>query len=144
MATLLRTAFVPYSAQQMFDLVNDIEKYPAFLPWCSGVTIFEQAEKELKARVTVGKSGFTQTFATQNNLIPHERIEMRLLEGPFRFLEGVWKFQDAPEKGSQITLNLAFEFNNPLLSFSVGSLIHPVAGTLVQVFTQRAHVLYGK
>ena len=144
MATLSRSQIVPYSAQQMFDLVNDVEQYPQFLPWCSQVKILEHSAAIMKARVSVGKPGLSHAFITQNTLYPHEKIEMQLVEGPFRFLEGIWQFQDQGEGMSQVALNLAFEFNNPLLALSLGTLINPAFSTLVQMFTLRAQVVYGK
>lgn len=143
MTTIMRTALVPYSSTQMFDLVNNIEQYPLFLPWCPKATIIHRIENEVQATLHFSKGIIGKSFTTVNRLYPYQRIEMRLVQGPFRFLEGVWEFQNSLDgKGSQITLNISFEFSNALLSLTLGPLFNHIASTLVESFTKRAHQMY--
>lgn len=143
MTTIMRTAFVPYSSFLMYDLVNNIEQYPLFLPWCPKASIIYRTENELQATLHFSKGVISKSFTTVNRLFPYQRIEMKLVQGPFRFLEGVWEFQNSLDgKGSQITLNISFEFNNALLSLTLGPLFNHIASTLVESFAKRAHQMY--
>lgn len=141
MPTITRASIVPYSPQQMFDLVNDIANYPAFLPWCPKAEIDKQQPQEVQATVHFAKGPLAHSFTTVNRLTPYQRVDMRLVKGPFRFLEGTWQFEDAPQ-GSKISFNLSFEWNNPLLSLAAGPLFQHIASTLVDAFTERADVVY--
>ncbi len=136
-----RSAFVPYSAKQMFDLVNDVEQYPQFLPWCANAHIASQTEDQMEATVHIAKGLWRKAFTTLNNLVPHERIEMKLRQGPFRHLEGVWQFQHI-STGCNVSFKLSFEFSNPLLAITLGPVFNQVAQSLVSAFTQRAHQVY--
>lgn len=138
---MTRTALVPYTSMQMFNLVNDIEQYPLFLPWCPQARIIHRHENEIQATLHFAKGPIGKSFTTVNRLLPHNRVEMRLVQGPFRHLEGAWEFQTL-EKGSQITLNISFEFNSRLLSMTLGPLFNQIAGTMVESFTRRAHQVY--
>lgn len=142
MTAIHRSAFVPFSPAQMFDLVNNIEQYPHFLPWCADSQVLSRSEQEIQATLHIAKGGFSKSFTTANRLIPNERVEMRLLEGPFSQFEGIWRFAPIADQGSQVTLNLSFEFDNKLLAFTLGPLFHHIASTLVESFTQRADKVY--
>jgi ribosome-associated toxin RatA of RatAB toxin-antitoxin module len=142
MATIFRSAFVPFSSEQMFDLVNNIEQYPEFLPWCPNTEVISRSQEEIKATVHFAKGALAKSFTTVNRLLPHARVEMRLLKGPFRHLEGLWEFQNIENQGSRVTLNLSFEFNNKLLAFALGPLFHQMASTMVESFSKRAHQVY--
>ncbi len=142
MTIIQKSAFVPYTVKQMFDLVNDIASYPLFLPWCSQSTILSQTETEQEAVLGISQAGWKQSFSTRNRLTPFEKIEMRLLEGPFRYLEGKWVFQPLSE-GCDLSFKLSFEFNNKLLAFAMGPVFNKIGNTLVEAFSARAHQLYG-
>ncbi|MFI4938380.1 MAG: type II toxin-antitoxin system RatA family toxin [Candidatus Berkiellales bacterium] len=142
MTTIVHCASVPFSCAQMFELVNDIEQYPHFLPWCPDAKVQKRTQDEIEATVHFAKGIIGKSFTTLNKLLPHQRVEMRLLKGPFRYLEGTWHFESLAEKGSRITLNLSFEFNSKLLTITVGPIFHHIASTLVQAFTARAHQIY--
>lgn len=142
MATIFRSAFVPFSCAQMYDLVNDIEQYPQFLPWCPNTEILSRTSEEIQATVHFAKGALAKSFTTINRLLPHKRVEMRLLQGPFRHLEGLWQFESIADQGSRVTLNLSFEFNNKLLAFALGPFFHQMASGMVESFTKRAHQLY--
>jgi len=141
MTTITRATIVPYSPQQMFDLVNDIQNYPHFLPWCPKAHIDEQQANEIKATVHFAKGPVSHSFTTLNRLVPHQRVDMQLVKGPFRFLEGTWHFE-ANEEGSKIQLNLSFEWSNSLLSFAMGPLFQHIAENLVDAFKHRAAEVY--
>lgn len=134
---------VPYSAEQMYELVNNIGDYPHFLPWCKASEILSENADEIQARLLLAGGGFEKSFTTCNRLHPHKMIEIRLLDGPFRQLEGFWRFKSLPEQGSEVILDLEFEFTNKLLGFAFGSVFNQVATTLVDAFNQRARTLYG-
>lgn len=141
MTHIARSALVPFSSTQMYELVNNIEDYPQFLPWCAGTQILSRSATEIQATVHVAKGIFHKSFTTVNQLLTDKRIEMRLLHGPFSHLEGTWEFQ-ATEKGTQVILNLSFEFANRLATLTLGPLFHQIASTMVQAFTQRAYQVY--
>jgi ribosome-associated toxin RatA of RatAB toxin-antitoxin module len=125
----------------MFDLVNDIERYPDFLPWCPKASIDAKQLDEIQATVHFAKGPLAHAFTTVNRLVPHKRVEMKLIKGPFRFLEGSWAFDEAPE-GSHVRLTLAFEWTHPLLSLAVGPWFQHIAETMVEAFTRRARDVY--
>ncbi|MBS0289369.1 MAG: type II toxin-antitoxin system RatA family toxin [Proteobacteria bacterium] len=141
MTVIYRVAVVPFSAQQMFDLVNDVAQYPQFLPWCADAQIAHQTQTHMEASLCIQRGLLSKTFTTLNRLIPHERIEMRLRQGPFKHLEGVWQFQNLAN-GTQVSFHLSFEFINPLFSITLGPIFNQVAQSLVQAFTQRANQVY--
>lgn len=144
MANITRSAFVPFTSAQMYELVNDIEQYPQFLPWCPNTQVLSRTLEEIQATVHFAKGALAKSFTTVNRLLPNERVEMRLLHGPFRHLEGLWQFQNVGDQGSKVTLNLSFEFSNKLLAFAIGPLFHQMASTMVESFTKRAHQIYVK
>lgn len=144
MANITRSAFVPFTCAQMYELVNDIEQYPQFLPWCPNTEVISRSLEEIQATVHFAKGALAKSFTTVNRLLPNERVEMRLLHGPFRHLEGLWQFQTIADQGSRVTLNLSFEFSNKLLSFALGPLFHQMASSMVESFTKRAHQVYVK
>lgn len=142
MTVIHRSAFVPYTPAQMFHLVNDVEQYPAFLPWCEGVEIISRSPEHMEATVTAAKGPWRKSFTTINRLFADEKIEMRLRNGPFRFLEGNWQFKAVANNASHVSLELAFEFNNKLIAMAFGAIFQQMAETLLQAFTQRAHQIY--
>lgn len=142
MAIIKRDAIVPYTPQQMFDLVNTIEDYPQFVPACKSTQIISRTEDEVHATLEFAHGSFHKAFSTCNRLQTHKMIEIRLINGPFRHLEGFWRFEAIPE-GCRISLDLEFEFSNKLLAMMFSPVFHPVADKLVDVFCERARVLHG-
>ena len=138
-----RSALLPYPAQALYDLVNDVARYPEFLPWCSNAEVMESTPQQMRAALTVAKGGVSQRFVTDNALMPGERIEMRLLEGPFSQLHGVWEFKALNERACKISLDLTFDYSGPLVKATLGPLFNQAANTLVDAFCQRAKVLHG-
>ncbi|MEW5839211.1 MAG: type II toxin-antitoxin system RatA family toxin [Pseudomonadota bacterium] len=144
MSRLHREALVPYSAQEMFALVNGVEDYHQFLPWCSASSRQQRAEDEVIASVTISKGALCKTFTTRNLLHPHKMIEMSLIDGPFKHLHGFWRFDPIGERGCKISLDLEFQFTNKLVEFAVGSVFTTVAGEMVRSFQKRAEQVYGR
>lgn len=144
MRTVNKSALVPYTATQMYALVNDVECYPEFLPWCRSARILAQTETEMRASLELARGGFHKTFTTRNVLEPGRSIVIALDHGPFRHLEGHWRFDALGPDGSRVTLNMEFEFAGAVLDLIAGPVFHEICNSLVAAFTRRAAVLYGK
>ncbi|WP_252272795.1 type II toxin-antitoxin system RatA family toxin [Pseudomonas subflava] len=138
-----RSALLPYPAQALFDLVNDVASYPQFLPWCAAAEVLEASESEMRATLTVAKGGISQQFSTHNRLVPGKSIEMRLVEGPFSQLHGLWEFKALGDKACKISLDLTFDYAGPLVKATLGPLFTQAANTMVDAFCQRAKQLHG-
>lgn len=138
-----KSALVPYPAEFMFRLVNDIESYPEFLPWCRSGTVLSHDEREVCAEIEVARAGIRQVFSTCNQLHPYERIELRLREGPFKRLEGTWRFRALREDACKVTLALEFEFSGRLINAAFGSVFSHIANSLVDAFCRRARDVHG-
>lgn len=144
MAEVNRSALVTHSAEKMFDLVNDLESYPEFLPWCKSVSIEEQTEDILQGSIQMSKAGINKTFTTRNHLQRPERIDLQLVNGPFKKLEGYWQFKALSEDACKVSLQLEFTFDNALLEKVVGPVFKQIANTLLDAFVKRADGLYGQ
>lgn len=142
MPKVSKSALLEYSAAQMFNLVNDIDAYPQFLPWCSGARILQQNEKEVVASVEISHSGVNKAFTTRNLLTPPQSIELQLLDGPFKSLNGLWQFQALQENACKVSLDLNYEFSSKLLGLVVGPVFNQIANSLVDAFCERAKVIY--
>jgi ribosome-associated toxin RatA of RatAB toxin-antitoxin module len=138
-----RSALLPYPAQALYDLVNDVARYPEFLPWCSTSEVLQASEAEMVASLGVAKGGISQRFVTRNRLVPGQVIEMNLEEGPFTELHGVWNFKALGEKACKISLDLSFDYAGPIVKATLGPLFNQAANTLVDAFCQRAKQLHG-
>ena len=134
---------MPYSAEQMYDLVNDFQKYPDFLPWCAASKEISRSENEVEASLDIAHSGIHKSFTTRNRLQPGQLIEMHLVEGPFKYLNGVWRFEKLGDAGSKVGLDLEFEFSSKLLGMTFGPFFSKIASSLVDAFIQRAQKVYG-
>ena len=143
MATVKRQALVTYSAEQMFGLVNDIEHYPQFLPWCRSTQIQFRDEDEVRATIEISKGALQKSFTTVNRLQRNKMMEMRLVEGPFKRLDGFWRFDALRQDASKVTLDLDFEFAGQWMSRLAGPIFHQIANNLVDAFCRRANDLYG-
>lgn len=138
-----RSALVPYSARQMYDLVNDITNYPRFMHGCVGAHLIAEGEGFVEARLDLKKAGLEKSFTTRNTLEPYERIEMHLVEGPFKTFEGVWGFRALNEEASKVSLSLTFEFENKLLALAADPWFESVGNQLVSAVVERAKEVYG-
>ncbi len=142
MKKIARSALLPYSAQQVYDIVNDVARYPEFLPWCGGAEVFSESEHEMQAGVTIAKAGIKQTFVTKNHLVPGQRIEMHLVDGPFKSLKGEWEFKALDVDACKIHFEVEFEVSSGLLSMAIGPLFEQIASTMVDSFCERAKQVY--
>ena len=144
MARINRSALVMYSAEQMYQLVNDVRAYPQFLPGCVASEVLESQADSMVARVEVAKAGIHKSFTTRNLLLAGRSIQMDLVDGPFRRLSGVWSFTSLDEQASKVELALEFEFSSRLVELAFGRIFNELVGSMVQAFTQRAKEVYGE
>jgi ribosome-associated toxin RatA of RatAB toxin-antitoxin module len=127
----------------MFELVNDFESYPQFLPWCESTRLISRTKTEMCAELTVGRVGIRQTFSTCNQLVENERVDIHLRNGPFHKLQGGWVFTPLREDACKIELVLEFEFSGRLIDKAFGAFFNQIANTLVDAFCKRADEVYG-
>ncbi|RMG29126.1 MAG: type II toxin-antitoxin system RatA family toxin [Gammaproteobacteria bacterium] len=139
-----KSAIVPYTPREMYDLVDDIESYPQFLPWCGGARVLERTRDTVRASIEIARGAVHKTFTTLNRVQPGKMIEMRLVEGPFRRLEGFWRFDPLGDSGCKVQLDLEFEFASRMMSMVIGPVFNQIANTLVDAFHQRAVEVYGR
>jgi len=138
MKTLTRSALVARLPEQVFALVNDIARYPQFVPGCSHAEVLMQGEREIVARIKVHRGPLSTQLTTRNTLFPCSEIRMELVEGPLRHLQGLWTFMPVAANGCRIELTLEFEFSNPLKAALLEPLLENTATSMVQAFVQRA------
>lgn len=143
MRQVKRSALVPYSAMQMYELVADVERYPEFLPWCTGAEVLERDGELITARLALRRAGASARFTTRNRMVVGDFLEMRLLEGPFRSLEGRWGFTAIGAAGSRVELAMSFETMNSLAGLLLGPVFEGACNQLVDAFGQRARQVYG-
>ncbi len=142
MPHISRSALVPFSAEQMYSLVNDVDAYPKFLPGCTGSRVLDKTDNTMTAAVDVAKAGISKTFTTKNTLTSNQSIDMQLVDGPFRKLMGGWNFTPLSPEACKVELNLDFEFTNMLIELAFGKIFKELAGSMVQAFTARAKEVY--
>lgn len=128
---------------QMFALVDDVSSYPAFLPWCKKAKILNRSESQVIAQIEISRGPLHHTFTTRNTLQPGIQIDMEMVEGPFKYLNGKWRFQALGAEGCKVSLDLAFEFSHYLTGKVVGPIFQNISNALVDAFCQRAKQIYG-
>lgn len=133
-----RSALVPFPATRMFELVNDVARYPERFRWCSAAEVYQQTESSQHARLSLNLAGLSTSFSTRNLLVPGRSITLQLEEGPFRSLHGRWDFLDLDETGCKVALSLQFEFSNGLLALALRRGFAHMADRLVDDFVQCA------
>jgi ribosome-associated toxin RatA of RatAB toxin-antitoxin module len=139
-ATVRRSALLPYPPAALFHIVNDVTRYPEFLPWCSAARIVEEGPGEMIAALSLSASGFSETFTTRNRLTPFERIDMHLVSGPFRRLSGGWTFTAlGSDQGCRVELSLDFQPRG--MGRVLGGAFSRGADQLVDAFCSRANEL---
>ena len=143
MKKIEKSALVTYSPEQMFLLVDDIDAYAEFLPWCSNSKVLERTDAYVKGNLEISYSQLNKSFVTQNINTPHSQIEMQLVEGPFKHLTGLWLFTPLGSDGCEIELKMEFEFASKLVDMTVGPVFGKLANSLVDAFTDRATKVYG-
>jgi ribosome-associated toxin RatA of RatAB toxin-antitoxin module len=143
MREITRSALVGYTPVQMFALVVDVESYPRFLPWCVGAELHYRRDDELEASLEMERVGRRERFRTRNRLEAPQRMELTLVSGPFRTLDGLWTFDPIADRGTRIGLRMRFEFASPLLGLVFGRAFEQSCNSLIDAFTRRAKDVYG-
>ena len=144
MARVEKSALVPYSAQNMYALVADVDSYPGFLPWCRSARQRDNGDGTVTATIEMAKGPLHKSFTTRNTLLEGECIRIQLVDGPFKHLNGTWSFEPRGESGCRVKLDLEFDFSSRLLRGVVGPVFHEIANTMVDAFSRRAAVVYGR
>ncbi|HWM45009.1 MAG TPA: type II toxin-antitoxin system RatA family toxin [Burkholderiales bacterium] len=142
MKQIARSAIVEHSTAEMYALVEDIEAYPRFLPWCAAAVVHERRPDATKATLTVGLGGLRHSFTTLNENRPGEAIDMRLVEGPFRRFHGEWRFVALGAHASRIEFTLQYEFSSRTLGRLLAPLFDGIADSMVEAFVRRAAEVY--
>jgi ribosome-associated toxin RatA of RatAB toxin-antitoxin module len=138
-----RTALVTYNSEQMFDLVVDVERYCEFLPWVKGAHVHEKTARDLRATITMERAGVKQSFTTHNEMDRPDWMSLKLVEGPFKTLDGLWTFTPIGTAGTKVVLDMKFEFGNPIASLLFGKAFEQSVGDLIDAFVARAKTTYG-
>lgn len=136
-----RSALVHFSAARMFGLVDDIERYPEFLPWCSSTAVSFRDPATTRATININYHGIRQSFSTENHKQFPQRMTIRLVEGPFKTLDGEWLFTPLDEQACKIDFQLHYEFSSFLLEKLLGPVFGYIAGTMMDAFLKRAEQL---
>jgi ribosome-associated toxin RatA of RatAB toxin-antitoxin module len=143
MQCVRKTVLVPYAAAQMFELVDRVDLYPQFLPWCGGAHVLSTSENRKTARIDIDYHGVRVHFTTDNVMTPSESIVITLKDGPFRHLHGEWRFIALGEHGCKVEFELAYEFATKLLEKVIGPVFGHIANTFIDAFVRRAETVYG-
>jgi ribosome-associated toxin RatA of RatAB toxin-antitoxin module len=134
---------VEYTQDQMFSLVDAVERYPEFLPWCGGASIAYRDARRTLATININYRGIRQSFTTDNLKEDGRLIQMTLVEGPFKTLDGTWRFIPLTQTGCKVEFRLHYEFSNRLLERLIGPVFHYIANTFIEAFVRRAQAVYG-
>ena len=138
-----KSVLVPYSASRMFDLVDRVEDYPRFLPWCAGARVLESHPGGKTAKLDIDYHGVRASFTTQNDNTPPTLIVVRLKDGPFRTLHGEWRFRELRADACKVEFDLTYEFSTGLLDRVIGPVFTHIATTFIDAFVRRAESVYG-
>lgn len=144
MTVVKRARTVTFSCEQMYRLVNEIEHYAQFLPYCTESKVHHRDNDEVQATLAIGAAGMAKSFTTRNRLQENKMIEMRLVDGPFSHLEGFWRFDEVENGGCLISFDLEFEFAGKIFSMLLGPVFDQVTDKMVDAFCDRAELIYAK
>jgi ribosome-associated toxin RatA of RatAB toxin-antitoxin module len=140
-----RSALVNYSPAEMYALVNDVLRYPEFLPWCKSSELLSETDTEMEASIEIARGPLNKKFTTHNHLKKDQQIKIELVKGPFKALHGAWDFQPLKKaEACKIEFDLVFEFDSSLVSIAVKPVFTQIANSLVDAFTRRAVEVYGE
>ncbi len=140
---VVKSVLVPYTPAEMYELVDDVEQYPKFLPWCAGTELHFRDEATTEATVRIGYLSIRQEFTTVNSKRHPDEMQLRLKRGPFRHLEGYWRFLPLGDAACKVEFMLQYDFSSALLEKALGPVFGHIAGTLVDAFVERAETIYG-
>jgi ribosome-associated toxin RatA of RatAB toxin-antitoxin module len=143
MAQVEKSVLIEHSAQQMFDLVDRVEDYPQFLPWCSRTELKFRDAHKTAATLHINYLSVKSHFTTENQKETPFLMNIRLVDGPFRRLEGVWRFRPLAENACKIEFQLAYEFSSRMFEKVIGPVFSNIANTFVDAFVKRAAQVYG-
>jgi ribosome-associated toxin RatA of RatAB toxin-antitoxin module len=141
MRTVKRAALVGQPPGRLYALVNDIERYPAFLPWCAAARIDSRSEREIIATLTARRGPLQAQFTTRNTLVPQQSIAMALVRGPFQTLEGLWSFVPVGDSGTRVELEMRFAFANPLTAAVFEPWFEQAAASMLDAFVAQARAV---
>lgn len=147
MKSVHKSVLLWHSAQDMFSLVTDVERYPQFLPWCDRAEVIERSAEGMTAKVGLAMGGLRQSFTTRNAHDAGRRVHMQLVEGPFSALDGTWEFTPLGDEGQpacKVEFRLSYGFDNAALSALIGPVFDRIAANLVDAFVKRAEAVYGE
>lgn len=144
MAEIEKSVLVSHSASRMFALVDAVEDYPKFLPWCGGSSVNPQDDRVTHATVMIDYHHVKHSFTTENTRQVSELIEMKLLDGPFEHLDGRWRFVSLSEDACKVEFRLHYTFSHKILEKLVGPVFFIIANSFVDAFVQRAEQVYGE
>jgi ribosome-associated toxin RatA of RatAB toxin-antitoxin module len=143
MAVVEKSVLIERTAVQMFELVDRVEDYPKFLPWCGGTELLERTDSKTAARIHINYHGLKAHFATENAKEVPRQMNIRLREGPFRSMDGGWRFTSLGETACKVEFRLQYEFSSRILEKALGPVFHHIANTFVESFVKRAQQVYG-
>jgi len=143
MPTVKKVALVPFPATAMFDLVATVQEYPEFLPWCGGTEIHQLTDHGMVATIRIAYRGLSQSFTTDNRHERPNRIELKLRDGPFSRLHGVWTFKALTPEACRIDLEMDYELRSGMVARLLGPVFDQIAQTMVDAFVNRAEALAG-
>jgi ribosome-associated toxin RatA of RatAB toxin-antitoxin module len=143
MTVINRSALLPYSAYQLFELVSDVEAYPYYMEGCVGACVLHREEDCVEARLDLARAGITQSFSTRNRMWVPREITLELLDGPFEYFGGHWGFQALGDSACKISLKLEFKINGALLGAAASRLFDKATNNLVDAVGRRANQIYG-
>ncbi len=141
MQTIRKSQLVAFTAKQMYQLVDNINDYHLYLPWCSKSEEHQRSDNEVTATLSIKAQGMEKSFTTKNTLTPYSKIELNLVDGPFSHLTGYWHFGDTDD-GCKIDFELNFEISNKILAMFIGPLFEKTAGTMLEAFCKQAKKSY--
>ena len=144
MRQVIKTVLVPYAAGEMFELVDRVELYPAFMPWCGGTKVLAQRPGSKTARIDIDYHGVRAHFTTDNLNDPPSSILITLKDGPFRHLHGEWRFRTLKADACKVEFDLAYQFATSLLDGAIGPVFSHIANTFIDAFVRRAETVYGR
>jgi ribosome-associated toxin RatA of RatAB toxin-antitoxin module len=139
MHNIHKSAIVLHSAQKMFELVDSVENYPQFLPWCGSTQIIKRDNNKTIASIEINYKGIRQTFTTKNTKKQNQEMNIKLIDGPFKSLSGQWIFKNLDKDSCQIELKLEYEFSNIILEKLISPVFNMIANTFIDEFIKEAN-----
>lgn len=139
MHNIHKSAIVLHPAQKMFQLVDSVENYPQFLPWCGSTQIIERDNGKTIASIEINYKGIRQTFTTENTKKQNQEMIIKLIDGPFKSLSGEWMFKNLDKDSCQIELKLEYEFSNVILEKLISPVFNMIANTFIDEFIKEAN-----